>query len=277
MNEKIILMSGLPGSGKSTMAQKIMDEADERRRDGKAIFKDCRLLDFDKCRSEEEMEEYLDNAWIYKGELYIVDGLFLTNEQRVKILNLVYKRLKSFGIYNAEVEIYEWNEDRDACVSNDSGRRAKSSATSIRNLPFEPSDVEVIEAGLIFQPYDISIKHLTVKAYSTKEKVMSRGNWHKEKGKLVSNSWCGGGTWGDCWGHAGAVAGETPVEFTQLDSLLEELHPDITFLQYKQLLSRCVTTDEYYEHDYYGGSTSNYRYVCDLEKLGEYLEELEER
>ena len=266
MNEKIILMSGLPGSGKSTMAQKIMDEADERRRDGKAIFKDCRLLDFDKCRSEEEMEEYLDNAWIYKGELYIVDGLFLTNEQRVKILNLVYKRLKSFGIYNAEVEIYEWNEDRDACVSNDSGRRAKSSATSIRNLPFEPSDVEVIEAGLIFQPYDISIKHLTVKAYST-----------KEKGKLVSNSWCGGGTWGDCWGHAGAVAGETPVEFTQLDSLLEELHPDITFLQYKQLLSRCVTTDEYYEHDYYGGSTSNYRYVCDLEKLGEYLEELEKR
>ena len=69
MNKKIILMSGLPGSGKSTMAQSIMDDASKRIKDavifGKCSLLDvgkCSLLDFDKCRSEEEMEEYLDNA-----------------------------------------------------------------------------------------------------------------------------------------------------------------------------------------------------------------------
>lgn len=270
-------MSGLPGSGKTTMIKRIAENKDG---ENTGLFHDPIIFDLDSCRSEEEMEDKVDGAYCWSStDLAIIDGLFLTDEQRIKILNMVYTKLKSEykrWMYPV-IEIYEWNDDREKCLKNDNGRRERSSSISIKNLEFKPTDVEAVKKGLVFAPTCIEMNYQTVHVWNIREKVMTKGNWYKEKGKLVSESWCGGGTWGNCWGGSGTVSGESPVEFKELDNLLEELCPDISFLQYKKLMTNCVKIDEWYEHDYYGGSTINYRYICDLEKLGEYLEKLEER
>ena len=62
-------------------------------------------------------------------------------------------------------------------------------------------------------------------------------------------------------------------KFEELDNLLEEIAPNVTFLHYKKIRSQCVKTEESYERDYYGGGCSYLNWVCDLEKLYDLLEQ----
>ena len=92
--------------------------------------------------------------------------------------------------------------------------------------------------------------------------------------KLRSSRWCTGGAYGSCWSNSlSPVSADEPLEFEELDNLLEEIAPNVTFLHYKKIRSQCVKTEESYERDYYGGGCSYLNWVCDLEKLYDLLEQ----
>lgn len=76
--------------------------------------------------------------------------------------------------------------------------------------------------------------------------------------------WCSGGiSGGSCWNTGNAtyysMDGEIEPEFTDLDTILTEIKPDITFLQYKKLINGLITSDSYSVNEYYGNS-STYTY-----------------
>lgn len=272
VDRKIILLSGLPGSGKSTWAKNISETAGNH----------CRILSFDDYK-DLSLDDAMDKMYIgYDDDTIILDGLFLTDTQRADVLNAFFKRLHDNTTrYNflggIGIEIHEWKENRDACVQNDFNRRELSSSTTIRNAVFEPTDLTKLADQLdpVLKSYmsALTIDYSDVIVYSVKEQIANEYNSVSKKGILVSKDWCGGGTYETCWGTGGTVGSEPPVEFTELDDLLSKYCPNITFLQYKRILSQCVTIKEWKDYDYYGGSTTNYRYECDLKKLGDFLEE----
>lgn len=69
----------------------------------------------------------------------------------------------------------------------------------------------------------------------------------------------GGLTGGSCWGDDAnqPVDADPEPDMEYLDSFLEKIAPNITFLQYKKLLRETVTYDTYSDNDYYG-NYSNY-------------------
>lgn len=73
-----------------------------------------------------------------------------------------------------------------------------------------------------------------------------------------SVTWSLGGTAGNCWDdEKSTVSGEAepdgPAEF---DKILEVIHPNMTFLQYKGIAAEVMKRGEKHHGDYYGGSTT---------------------
>ena len=91
---------------------------------------------------------------------------------------------------------------------------------------------------------------------------------------MTSDSWRTGGTLCSYDGWTSEVEPEKqPQTFTEFDDLLEKLCPNISFLTYKKLYSACVTIEDDYENDYYGGRQYHSRYCCKLNLLYEMLKE----
>lgn len=66
----------------------------------------------------------------------------------------------------------------------------------------------------------------------------------------------GGQSGGDCWGSKSRPIAPAPEpEFVALDMVLEQLCPQISFLQYKAILRDCVAYGSHEENGYYGNST----------------------
>jgi hypothetical protein len=82
------------------------------------------------------------------------------------------------------------------------------------------------------------------------------GKWTVERGEIRIEWTVGGVTGGSCWGteHIPRNAEPEP-EFKDLDKILEQLCPDISFLQYKRLCREVIEIGEDTRNDYYG----NYR------------------
>ena len=84
----------------------------------------------------------------------------------------------------------------------------------------------------------------------------------------------GGMSGGSCWDDAestGYSTGNQPEELVALDKVLEEIKPDLSFLQYKSLLHSVVKTGTREENEYYGNCT-NYAYkLCKVEDLFSYF------
>lgn len=92
-------------------------------------------------------------------------------------------------------------------------------------------------------------------------------NW-LENDTLVSKTWSGGGTAGSCWNDdLSTISPDTPLEFVEFDDMLNEICPNITFLQYKTLRNKCTEIVQYESRDYYGGCETYLYHKCDLEKL----------
>lgn len=77
----------------------------------------------------------------------------------------------------------------------------------------------------------------------------------------------GGSSGGDCWGGSSSAyrtgLEESNAEVPELDSILEEISPDISFLKYKILINTIPwNTDTRYENEYYGNYTKyGYKYI----------------
>jgi hypothetical protein len=108
--------------------------------------------------------------------------------------------------------------------------------------------------------------------------ILDYSDWSSDNTKgVLTTKWCIGGlAGGSCWGTGDAVyrsrSGEPEPEFKELDKLLMELRPQISYLQYKALTSKLVQTGDYRENDYYGNYTDYATKKVDLGGLYDYFQ-----
>ena len=265
---KLHLIVGLPGSGKTTLGDALNEKICKKGRY-------CNLIHLDRYMGKTFKAVLDDRVSRYSSDYsdYIVEGLILTNNAIVDFLKEFKTHIenKTTQIDNINVEIHYFNEDRDACLHNDIGRREKNARATIMKAPYEVPDCELIqkETGLSCK----SKKHYVVR--KTNFQMFKDLNKLGNENKLTSSSWSLGGTWGSCWSDVlGSITPETPRDFEEFDRLLESICPNLTFLQYKKLERECTEIVEYHESDYYGGCEYRAHHSCDLQKLYELLTEM---
>lgn len=88
----------------------------------------------------------------------------------------------------------------------------------------------------------------------------------------------GGAQGGDCWGNnpSGYSTGKSFGESSILDMFLEEHYPDVSFLRYRKIRRKVISTRDTSHYDYYGNYTEYSMRMIDLAELLEALRELEE-
>jgi hypothetical protein len=90
----------------------------------------------------------------------------------------------------------------------------------------------------------------------------------------------GGIRGGSCWDdsevkHYAYTSSDQPEELAALDTILEKITPNITFLQYKNIVAKVIKHDTRTENEYYGNSTNYAIKKCNLETLYNVLKEKE--
>lgn len=262
---RIHILMGLPGSGKTFFANNIKKSVD--------------YYDLDKNHGHITtvyLRDLLDGS--YMKEI-IFDGLVLTAQSLKTIIDICLDWGEKKGV-SIEFEVHYWKENREACLKNDELRvndyfsRGKDSKITIKNAEFD--SLETITDLLKSYPNIIKIDQKEVYIPDDLDLILPKYSPCQINGEWVikSKEWSNGGSWCDCWGNSGTVKSESPKDFTEFDDLLEEICPEITFLQYKKILQKCVTIITYDERDYYGGSISNSYHKCVIEDLKKTLKEM---
>ena len=263
---ELIIMMGLPGSGKTTKANELLKEYT------KAYIIDCDAG----MLQQEKRKKYLYNQMMSRPlhvDAVIIDGLILTNAD-------IYAVIDALSITSWQsIKIYHFNEDRETCLKNDAGRRQHPSTAVIQNAPYENVDIDKLailannpawwdKIGQNIQVIECAVQ-LKAEWYRSLCEYVTEGNL------LMSEYWTTGGEYGNCWdNHKTPVDAEAPRVFVELEELLLEKCPNISFLMYKKIMRDCVTTKEWTESQYYGGYVHYCRWVCDLQKLHEILKTL---
>jgi adenylate kinase family enzyme len=267
---KVDIMMGLPGSGKTTLCNKINKNSNEYKKT--RGFTRPLYLD---GKTEKEMDKLLEKTLMSsyfpteRNDVHriIVDGLFLTNDDVVKMIKMIQQYDK-----HLKVTVHSFKEDRETCLHNDLGRRTKSSMNTIKYAKVEIPDANFIkeQTGLL---------SLDVKRYNVYRKpdvdVLLEDNGYSYH-IFCSGSWSLGGTYGNCYDDKlFPVSPDTPPnEFKEFDNFLEKICPNISFLQYKKLYNSCVKVETKEEHDYYGGCVTYAYFECDLKRLLSEMEEM---
>jgi hypothetical protein len=262
---KLLITIGLPASGKTTWAKHYCKENNVRpycSSKPSAIA----LINLDNQDAKETIRQYTKYGY---NEL-ILDGLFLTNTDIIKLFDIV-KTLSKVKT----IELHYWKPDISACLWNDRYRRSTNSQVTINHAQIEPPDIELLKEH---------IKDAEIKVVEHEVVRKSKIKMFADKYKLYiddcnmglrSDSWCLGGNYRDCWGGDYLIGSSPlPASYQEFDALLEQICPNITFMQYKKIYNSCVETDTYTENDYYGGSTSHGYFRCNVETLYNKLVEL---
>ncbi len=93
-------------------------------------------------------------------------------------------------------------------------------------------------------------------------------------------SWITGGrTGGSCWDEGEPeyreISADPEPEFEYLDTILENLYPSITYLQFKKLEKECVKSEKYEQSEYYGNYYYGMNKTLDLKVLYKFLVKIE--
>jgi len=111
------------------------------------------------------------------------------------------------------------------------------------------------------------------KFYKLVEGIVSK--WAIKDG-IISVDWTIGGlTGGSCWGSSADTArtADPEPEFEDLDKILAEICPNISFLQYKRLCQAVIKTKDQTENGYYGNYYEKRIKSFSIAELEEYLKD----
>lgn len=135
------------------------------------------------------------------------------------------------------------------------------------------------------------IKELNVSIYEKNEKkqnwysrdqysvITKRSKKSPSRESFLFEEWVSGGvSGGSCWDDGSndrhyATSGDKEPDFSSLDTILENLCPNISFIKYKKLVNEIVKYGDYSVNEYYGNST-NYGYKTI--NLGDLYDKLKE-
>lgn len=299
-------LMGLPASGKSYWAKENFNANTMCNHTGDFIVDLDKYLHYENYNlttpviysalNDSDMKHYAGGELQNTNQVVkaCIDGLITTVDDLTKVIDstLTYIQNRYTGCdYQIKIYVHQWNEDRKTCLHNDkmrvnSGERKVGSEVTIRTRHYEYIQKEQLQKYKEENNHVVSIKfeRHTVKKVNLYDTMFApligydqckySSDSLKKTKYMYSESWSAGGSWGDCWGNEGTISPDTPLNFKELDELLEKICPNITYLQYKKIQRECVEIDEYTEHDYYGGCEYMQRWKCDLEKLYEMLKEM---
>ena len=137
MSKKVILMRGLPGSGKSTYAKKLVEENPNAY---KRINRDDLRMMFDNgivTKGNEKFAKQVRDILIIKaledGKHVIVDDTNLSDKNFVRISQLVQQFNKEHND-TVSVEIKEMETTLEECIKRDNNREKKVGEKVIKNM-----------------------------------------------------------------------------------------------------------------------------------------------
>ncbi len=229
------VLYGLPCSGKTSFAKTqsgLVIHGDEFIRDGKI-----------------DHSAIAEMIRLYEGYKVTLDTLVTTNKTLEEILRLLDTDRK--------IRVLVFDVDREVLLKRNSLRAERGSCeASIRNMPFELPNLWEVEVVIMSDNHDVFLSNL-------KNFCSLSDSPHNPDVKIIrGDSWCLGGTWGDCWGGSGTTPSEPRPSFDQLDTFLTSVYPNMSYLQYKALFNNLIETHTYGYGDYYGGYVEySYEYV----------------
>lgn len=259
--KNITFLWGLPGSGKTTYA-------DSFKRRSKTCVIDLDAITLSSKDSNVQLKELgqqFKDSLLRNNDIF-VDGLITTNQHLRRILDYLNIELVD---YNIVYHLVVWKEDRATCLWNDQHRdRVVKAKTSIQNMPFEKPDLKILKELNQRRINYMKVERGVFLSALFPGVDFSKNQIDKDANKLYGESWSGGGSSGNCWdSELIPISASSPLEFDELDTLLEKLCPGITHLQYRRVNRECCQVEERFDSDYYGGGTTHFRHVCDLKKL----------
>ena len=261
---KVFILMGLPGSGKTYFANEYYKTHNNTSRNN---FKAVHIIDMDKYLKKYKLEDLSRLYGIGDNKTtYILDGLFLKNDEVISVIKS-FNQNKPYACEIESITIHYWFPDREDCLYNDIGRRKESSKITIRYAEIEKPDVEHIK-NEIHCPINV-VNHTVIRKPEWKAAADNFGIQVKNEKYLYSSEWCLGGTCGSCYSsELSRISPDEPIlEFLELDSLLKDICPKLTFIDYKKIKNECVKTKTRSDRDYYGGCVEYAYFECDVEKL----------
>lgn len=274
--KELHLLVGLPGSGKTTYSKEY-DKWNSYRRNPKegnifdfdniyrkAGFKPDMKIDWDKINSMKLKSISLPYV--------IIDGLFTTNEEYEQVLGRFLNHPQYSYISVEKIIIDYWIPNKEACLWNDRGRRKTNSTFTINILDIEKPNIKAIKEKFLIPT--VMKTHTVVRKPEYLVMAGENGIYDIYNNKFFySLPWSLGGYGHGFDGSRYPIDAEEPANFDEFDKLLENICPNITFLQYKKIYKECVRVEEFDVSDYYTTATEA-KYVCDLEKLYDMLVDL---
>lgn len=247
--KQVYILSGLPGSGKTTFADNMQQENDNV---------------FVWHQDDKSSKWWTYDRW--QHQIIIIDALNLTNDEIIKSILNTKKRL--YKIKDWTWTIVRWKENREQCLKNDVGRREISSKHTIQKANFELPDIKKIEQETGIE--NIQLEEREVVKTSSYMKKIDKSKYHIKGKYLFSEEWLISGTSRDYDSNWSSMCPDDTPEFTELYDLLEEICPDISFLTFRKIQKECVEIITYEDNDYYSTTVNSY-YRCNLEKMFEIL------
>lgn len=226
---RLYIVYGLPGSGKTTFLRKKFD-FDKWPGDRDFVFFN---LDFYKDNKEKfptishYFKKTLNKDYMSCGQEYnfVVDGFFNCPSY---VQCFVADIARYYDNCFFEVQVYAWNEDRDACLNNDErrladGTRSCPSADTIKNAIYVPLTYNDLRCGDSDCIYYLPVEYKTVQRATPYEKYFNRTG-QKNNDELCSAEWCIGGESRDYLGNSSPAYTEEAKDFVELDEFLERMY-----------------------------------------------------
>lgn len=280
IDNRLIIPIGLPGSGKTFYGITTLKKY--RKKNYVTFHCDCDgyiniAKDMDDLLCKSTYKKTLNHK-----DVFYIDGPWFSEKSVLDVVKYFFKWNNIKKVEIKHLDFVYWNLDRETCMSNDDDRREQSSKSTIKNHPFMKITDEFLEkVKEIINDYDmpdceVNVGYRDVYKMDYIDKVVrDKGfNYDPTKNEFYSETWSLGGEWGNCWGDSGTIEPEKPLDFKELDELLLELVPNISYLQYKNLFNKVADTVTSCDHGYYGTYEDKCQWVCNIDVLRNVLKEL---